>query len=80
MDGKDTLREADNDSRKLELLDRLELEHELFYYRMVSRPSKEVYNECGCIRFHESIYEYFLYCDGISSRHIRACMEERSIT
>ena len=60
--------------REEELLKRLEYEHELFYYKMIARPSGEVYHECSQIQFHECIYEYFLYCDSIRAEYVDACL------
>ena len=62
-----------------ELIDRLEVEHELFYCRTIAQPPEQVYDQCNIIRFHECIYEYFLYCEEINKEHIGACLREREI-
>ncbi len=62
-----------------ELIRRIEVEHELFYYRTISEPSKVVYENSAKIKFFECIYEYFLYCENIKADYIEACLLEEQI-
>lgn len=61
------------------LLDRLSQEHELFYFQMISRTPKEVYENCGIIRFYDSLWEYFQYKENLDKEHVNACLKESRI-
>lgn len=49
-------------------------EFELFRYKTLSRSRKEIFEACSRIAFYSCIYEYFLYAEEISEKHIRACL------
>lgn len=68
-----------HEKQEEELLRRLEMEHDLFYYRMISEPSKTVYDQCNIIRFYECVYEYFMYCEDIRTEAVAACLEESNV-
>ena len=68
------VKRCNRQSQEEELIRRLETEHDLFYYRMISESSRAVYEKCAKIRFYEIIYEYFLYCENIENKHIEACL------
>ena len=61
------------------LLCRIEQEHDLFYYRMISESPKVVYEKCGIIKFYECIFEYFLYCENIKPEIIETCLQEDNV-
>ena len=63
-----------HEKQEEELIRSLETEHDLFYYRMVSEPSRSVYDQCNIIRFYECVYEYFMYCENIAPDIINACI------
>lgn len=71
-------REMNSSSAAL-LLDRLSVEHELFYYKMLSRPPKEIYESCSIIRFYDTVWEYFQYKEELEQEHIDACLKENGI-
>lgn len=66
-----------NNKRKLLL--KVEAEHELFKYKMLASPVKDVYERCNEIRFYECVYEYFRYCESITEEYMKACLKESEI-
>lgn len=66
-----------NNKRKLLL--KVEAEHELFKYKMLASPVKDVYESCNEIRFYECVYEYFRYCESITEEYMEACLKESEI-
>lgn len=66
-----------NNKRKLLL--KVEAEHELFKYKMLASPVKDVYERCNEIRFYECVYEYFRYCENITEEYMKACLKESEI-
>lgn len=66
-----------NNKRKLLL--KVEAEHELFKYKMLASPIKDVYERCNEIRFYECVYEYFRYCESITEEYMKACLKESEI-
>ena len=60
----------------LEFIRKVEFEHSLFKFKMLSSNTTEVYNECNKIHFYECIYEYVVYSDNLdinfvnSTKHI----------
>ena len=61
------------------MLKRLSQEHELFYYQMISKPPKEIYENCCMIRFYDSLWEYFQYKEELDKEHVHACLKETNI-
>lgn len=58
---------------------RIESEYANFKQKMLSSPASVIYESCSEIRFYECIYEYFSYSDGISRKHMEACLRCSSI-
>ena len=57
--------------RKKEMLAKLEVEHKLFKYRMLSGDNKSIYDACNKIRVYECLYEYFLWKEDINTEYIQ---------
>lgn len=51
-----------------------EREFELFQYKTLSKSRKKIFEACSRIAFYSCIYEYFLYAEEISEKHIRVCL------
>lgn len=66
-------------NNKRKLLVKVEAEHELFKYKMLVSPVKDVYERCNEIRFYECVYEYFRYCESITEEYMKACLKESEI-
>lgn len=66
-------------NNKRKLLVKVEAEHELFKYKMLASPVKDVYERCNEIRFYECVYEYFRYCESITEEYMKACLKESEI-
>ena len=62
-----------------DLMERLNTEHDLFYYMTLAKTPKEVYEDFGRIRFYECVYEYFRYKENIKADYISACLREEYI-
>lgn len=58
-------------TRKKEILKRIELEHDLFRYRILSGNNQSIYDACIQIRFYECMYEYFYYNEDIAEEYIK---------
>ena len=64
--------------QKTAIRHRIRMEHERFYYRMISRHKKKIYHRCHEIQFMECLYEYFMYAD-LKEQHVRACLVQNDI-
>ncbi len=63
---------SDNERK---LFKKVDNEHELFKYKMLSSTPKEIYDNCNIIKFYECIYEYFRYEEIIAEKHIKSCLK-----
>ena len=63
---------SDNERK---LFKKVDNEHELFKYKMLSSTPKEIYDSCNIIKFYECIYEYFRYEEIIAEKHIKSCLK-----
>ncbi len=61
------------------ILRKLEKEHELFKFKMLSSPIGYVYDCCQKIMFYESVYEYFLYSREALEKFMEVCSKEDGI-
>ena len=73
------MKRKDHPEKEKELLKKVQTEYELFRYRMLLSPVREVYNACRVICFYECLHEYFKYCEKISSDFINASAGEEQV-
>ena len=57
----------------------VEIEYQLFKYKMLSKSNTEIYDNCNVILFYHYIYEYFTYCQDLDNIHISACLKCEAI-
>lgn len=46
---------------------------------MLQKSVREVYNACRCISFYECVYEYFQYCEKISTDFVNATNHSEAV-
>ena len=57
-------------------LQKIQTEHSLFKFRMLSGTNREVYESCNIIRFYETVYEYFIYKESLNQSLVEIGLQE----
>lgn len=61
------------------LLRKVQREHSLFKYQMLSGTNREIYENCNKISFYENLNEYFLYKEEISKEIIETGLRAENL-
>ena len=60
-------------------LQKIQTEHSLFKFKMLSGTNREVYDSCNIIRFYETLYEYFLYKESLDQSIVEIGLQEDDV-
>lgn len=60
-------------------LQKIQTEHSLFKFRMLSGTNREVYESCNIIRFYETLYEYFIYKESLDQSLVKIGLQEDDV-
>lgn len=55
-----------------QLTERVRDEYSLFYYSMMEKDKKEIFESCNKIKFYSCVYEYFEWKEDIDKKHVEA--------
>ena len=61
------------------LLRKVQREHSLFKYQMLSGTNREIYENCNKISFYENLIEYFLYKEDIGEEIVEAGLQAEDL-
>ena len=60
-------------------LQKIQTEHSLFKFKMLSGTNREVYDSCNIIRFYETLYEYFIYKESLDQSLVEIGLQEDDV-
>ncbi|MDY3853932.1 MAG: hypothetical protein SO170_03055 [Butyribacter sp.] len=60
-------------------LQKIQTEHSLFKFKMLSGTNREVYDSCNIIRFYETVYEYFIYKESLNQSMVEIGLQEDGV-
>lgn len=73
------LRRKECGEKEQGFLRKVQREHSLFKYQMLSGTNREIYENCNKISFYENMNEYFLYKEEISKEIIETGLRAENL-
>lgn len=73
------LRRKECGEKEKGLLRKVQREHSLFKYQMLSGTNREIYDRCIKICFYENLIEYFLYKEDIGEEIVEAGLQSEDL-